>query len=711
MINKWLVFGASVTTVIFLTTCSMPRSGGTPVYPTCDPAHMIAPSLVYPAAGGTISNLEPLFEWASPGFTPDPENPGGQILCTTDHFNVYLSSGPFYQDSLGGQADGMPGFDSLYTRTWTPGTPLEPGRVYRWSVRPVSQGVEGPASEVHTFFTGPACDAQSLSVPIPLSPLNHWVVDDLSELELAWWYPGDCLPDSFNVEISPIMQFAGSPLNDNTSTPVNSWVPTHLLEDCNRYFWKVTAVKDGEPAGQGSQVLTFKVDLAGTCPAESVGYIQGTLWEDQCAGIGPGTPVPDPLPLGCVLTSGNTLFPNQTYDPGEPGIPGAVVSLGTGACPSSGLRDVPTWQDGMYDFYMLNPGTYCVSIDLGYAWNNFLLPGGWTVPASAVGDSHASQTVTVEAGQVLRGVDFGWWYQYGTSWGSTNASVFGMVWHDQCAYSPGDPVPDPLPEGCALDAWRVVYADAVRQAGEPGIPAVTVDIGPGDCPSSGLATSLTDASGYYHFNDLPAGKYCLRIDPGHGSPNQAILLPGSWTLIPSGHDGMTFRAITLAANHTLAGQDFGWDYDLLPLAATATPVATPTDTPTPVPLGFIPNFNANCLYGPNLTFPSIGVAMAGQFYLLDGRNLDSSWYRIMLTGAKGCWLPASAGKPSGATANLRVLNEVPTFTPTRLPTDTPTPTPTLVVDCSRYLDEKSCELQPTCAWYTPATTAPYCGPK
>jgi len=691
---KWFAALASLGFSFWLTACTgTPGTGDAPVYTECDPAYMVAPTLISLPDNAVIQSLQAHFEWEYPGHVIiDTQQQQVITPCNTASFHVHLSSGPYFQDNLGGEDSGAPASFGIYSGTWSTGTILKPGTEYRWSIQPFSQGVDGPISVTRTFFTGPLCDSDNLSVPIPLSPLNHWIVNDLEDLTLNWRYPDGCLPDSYNVEISPMMQFDGSPLNDNTGSPTTSWAPTHILEDCTRYYWHVTAVKDGIPAGQGSQVFNFRVDLTGTCAPEAIGSIQGTVWEDQCVGPGSGTPMPDPLPLGCATTAVDTLFTNQTYDPGEPGIPGLVVSLGSGPCPSTGLRDVPTWGDGMFDFYMVSPGTYCVSVDIHYAWNtSVLLPGSWTVPAEAVGYALANRTITVSAGQETNNVDFGWWYKYGSAWGSTNATVFGMVWHDMCSFTPGDLIPDPLPAGCAIDEWGNVHADEVHQADEPGIPGVVVDIGPGDCPSAGLTSVVTDANGYYSFPKLAPGKYCLRIDPDHGSSNEAILLPGSWTVIPSGHEGMTFRPITLTANHTLPGQDFGWDFDNLP------PASTPT--PTPAPLTFTPNINAYCRFGPDQSFPSIEIAMAGQAFLVDGRNLDSTWYRIMISASKGCWVPVNSGSPSGDPSGVRVLADVPT------------PTPTQLVNCSLFSDEKGCEVQPVCIWIPAVARLPYCGNK
>ena len=676
--------------VFLLSTCSGRSNPPTPfhtptptqIYSECDPDLLVSPSLVSPNDESITSNLTPMFEWAYPGYTiADESFPDDKQLCSTEGFNIYLSSGPYFADYLGGPVGGVPAMDSFYTKIWTPGTSLEPGRQYRWFVRAVSQDVEGPSSEMRTFFTGPMCDAENLSAPEPLSPLNHWVVDDLGELLLTWWYPDACLPDSYGVELAPLLLFDGSPLNGSTGTPAMSWTPAATLEDCERYFWRVTAFKDGMES-PASQVLTFRVDLTGSCAPEAIGMIRGTVWEDECAAFGAVPPFPDPLPYGCVPTAGDTMFTNQTYDPGEPGIPGLVVSLAQGACPSSTiLRAVPTWGGGMYDFYMVSPGTYCVSVDTDFAWNNFIQPGTWTFPADAIGETLANQTVTVTAGQKSN-VDFGWWYEFGSGWGSSNASVFGMVWHDLCAYAPGDPVPDPLPAGCALDEWGNVHADAERQAGEPGIPGVVVDIGPGPCPSAGLATSVTDASGYYHFSDLPAGDYCLRIDPDHGSSNEAILLPGSWTVIPSGHEGMTFRAITLTAATTLAGQDFGWDYDNLPISSLG-----------PEPL-FTLEFNANCRKGPSLLHEVSTFGLAGQSFHILGRNEENNWFLVRFNEILQCWFARNAGSTSADTSRLQVFTGPPLLT------------------CSDHKDESSCMADTACEWENYSTTiGGYCKSK
>src|SRR4030066_84593 len=48
---------------------------------------------------------------------------------------------------------------------------------------------------------------------------------------------------------------------------------------------------------------------------------------------------------------------------GEAGLPGAVVWVGSGACPTAGLASATTAGDGSYQFTGLGAGTYCVWVD------------------------------------------------------------------------------------------------------------------------------------------------------------------------------------------------------------------------------------------------------------------------------------------------------------------------------------------------------------
>ncbi len=116
---------------------------------------------------------------------------------------------------------------------------------------------------------------------------------------------------------------------------------------------------------------------------------------------------------------------------------------------------------------------------------------------------------------------------------------------------------------------------------------------------------------------------------------------------------------------------------------TITPTGTQTPTPTCGPLTFTPSINAYCREGPKEIFAALEEpAMKGQAYLMDGRNADGSWYRIMLTPNQGCWVPAGVGTPSCDPGKLRVLLDIPTP----------------VTACSSFTDRAACNAQSTCQW-------------
>ncbi len=109
--------------------------------------------------------------------------------------------------------------------------------------------------------------------------------------------------------------------------------------------------------------------------------------------------------------------PNWTsdgvYEPDwEPGIGGVTVDLGSGSCSSTGLATDVTDSAGRYRFDGLQPGTYCVSVNVfNHGNDSQLIPGGWRVPNT--GGDTASYTVQITSGQNRTGVNFGWLFQFG----------------------------------------------------------------------------------------------------------------------------------------------------------------------------------------------------------------------------------------------------------------------------------------------------------
>lgn len=96
--------------------------------------------------------------------------------------------------------------------------------------------------------------------------------------------------------------------------------------------------------------------------------------------------------------------------------------------------------------------------------------------------------------------------------------------------------PTATPEPASVSGY-VFYdtnLNGVRNAGEPGLSPWTVRLGAGACSSSGLATTTTTSSGYYGFNNLPAGTYCISVvfSSSCGGYNTDSVHPRTVTLNP-----------------------------------------------------------------------------------------------------------------------------------------------------------------------------------
>jgi hypothetical protein len=129
-------------------------------------------------------------------------------------------------------------------------------------------------------------------------------------------------------------------------------------------------------------------------------------------------------------------------------------------------------------------------------------------------------------------------------------SIAGIVWNDHCSQFGGSP-----PPGC-LDT--VPYkADGVYDSGEAGFSGVLVELGLGSCPSAGYASTNTNASGGYTFNDVPPGDYCVSVDQLNPT-NSAILIPGSWSY-PNDNGRQN---VSVGPEESVTGISFGWDFQL-----------------------------------------------------------------------------------------------------------------------------------------------------
>jgi hypothetical protein len=165
------------------------------------------------------------------------------------------------------------------------------------------------------------------------------------------------------------------------------------------------------------------------------------------------------------------------------------------------------------------------------------------------------------------------------------AVIGGRVWHDLCSNPSDGSVPDPFPDGCIPAPEGSLMANGVIDQGEPGIDGLIVSLGTGVCPSTGLATTETEAGGMFEFSGLGAGSYCLMIDLGHPT-NSQVLKPGSWTTGQAEGERPLVITYDLEPGQSITTLAFGWDYQNLPVylpPATSTPTPTPVDTATTTP--------------------------------------------------------------------------------------------------------------------------------
>jgi hypothetical protein len=144
-------------------------------------------------------------------------------------------------------------------------------------------------------------------------------------------------------------------------------------------------------------------------------------------------------------------------------------------------------------------------------------------------------------------------------------------------------------------------------------------------------------------------------------------------MMPSGHEGMTYRAITLITAENLVDQDFGWDFDNLPAVFPQLKLSV----------------NANCHNGPGLEFASVAVGAAGQSYPIEAISPDYLWYYVNVDGNLRCWMGKGAGSTSGDLSQLSIG-----------------PVPQAV--CTSITDQKSCAANSACQWVNSVTRASYC---
>ncbi|MDO9300808.1 MAG: hypothetical protein Q7T89_05465, partial [Anaerolineales bacterium] len=99
------------------------------------------------------------------------------------------------------------------------------------------------------------------------------------------------------------------------------------------------------------------------------------------------------------------------------------------------------------------------------------------------------------------------------------------------------------------------------------------------CPSTGLATAITNASGEYQFEGLSAGTYCISYS-SLTDGNDAILLPGAPTFPTRGDDGFFVTINLLDAEERVVDFGYAWQFYVQEQPTGAQQVTPEVSNPT-----------------------------------------------------------------------------------------------------------------------------------
>ncbi len=143
-----------------------------------------------------------------------------------------------------------------------------------------------------------------------------------------------------------------------------------------------------------------------------------------------------------------------------------------------------------------------------------------------------------------------------------SGTIRGVLWHEICKFTGGEGgEPVVLGQGCVQwgTAPEEFGPNQVKDDFEAGWPGITLHLGAGSCPSMGLATVLTNASGEYRFEGLSAGTYCVSYS-NLTDGNDAFLIPGGPTFPARGDSGFSVTIALSAAEEKIIDFGYAWQF-------------------------------------------------------------------------------------------------------------------------------------------------------
>ncbi len=141
-------------------------------------------------------------------------------------------------------------------------------------------------------------------------------------------------------------------------------------------------------------------------------------------------------------------------------------------------------------------------------------------------------------------------------------SIGGILWHEICEYTGGE-AGEPVVLGKGCIQWGAAPEEfgpnQVKDDFESGWVGVTLHLGSGACPSTGLATAVTNVTGEYHFEGLSTGTYCVSYS-NLTDGNDAILIPGGPTFPARGEAGFLATIDISAAEMEFVNFGYAWQF-------------------------------------------------------------------------------------------------------------------------------------------------------
>lgn len=144
----------------------------------------------------------------------------------------------------------------------------------------------------------------------------------------------------------------------------------------------------------------------------------------------------------------------------------------------------------------------------------------------------------------------------------SSCAINGVVWHDICDFSGGEAgQPVVLGRGCLQ--WGTgadeFGPNQTQDDFETGWAGVTLHLGRGNCPSTGLTIAITDGSGKYQFTGLEPGTYCVFYS-NLTDKNDAILIPGGPTFPARGEEGFSATIDLISGEEKAVNFGYAWQF-------------------------------------------------------------------------------------------------------------------------------------------------------